>query len=75
MSSVTKFVGRPEGLSTAVIDIATRAQARLNKRFYSMVTRGKPQNVTIVAMARELLGFIWAIGIQTAIEHARAQPA
>jgi transposase len=53
---------RQEGLDQAVIDIAWKAQKRLNTRFKRMRARGKPQNVTIIAMARELLGFMWAIG-------------
>ena len=61
---------RQAGLSDAVIDIAARAQKRLHGRYYSMCLRMKPQNVIIVALARELLGFVWAIGIQTANEHA-----
>lgn len=61
---------RQEGLSEAVIDIAARAQKRLYKRYLSMRARLKPQNVVIVALARELLGFVWAIGIQAANEHA-----
>lgn len=61
---------RQQGLSDAVIDIAARAQRRLHKRYSSMRARLKPQNVVIVALGRELLGFVWAIGIQTANEHA-----
>lgn len=66
---------RQKGLSDAVIDISSRAQQRLYKRFNSMRARLKPQNVIIVALARELLGFIWAIGIQTANEHTEQAPA
>jgi transposase len=53
---------RQAGLDQAVIDIAWRAQKRLNHRFHQMRARLRPQNVAIVAMARELLGFIWSIG-------------
>jgi transposase len=53
---------RQEGLDQAVIDIAWKAQKRLYSRSCSMRARGKPQNLTIVALARELLGFIWSIG-------------
>jgi transposase len=52
---------RQEGIDPAVIDIAWKAQKRLYSRFWGMQKRGKPTNVTIVAMARELAGFIWAI--------------
>lgn len=57
-----RLVRRQEGIDPAVIDIAWKAQKRLNARFLQMRARGKPQNLTIVAMARELLGFIWSIG-------------
>ncbi len=53
---------RQAGLDQAVIDIAWKAQKRLNERFKKMRARGKPQNITIIAMAREMIGFIWAIG-------------
>jgi len=43
------------------IDIAWKAQNRLRTRYLRMRARGKAQNATIVAMAREFLGFVWAI--------------
>jgi transposase len=56
------LVRRQEGVDPAVIDIAWRTQKRLHDRYRRMRARGKPQNVTIVALAREMLGFIWSIG-------------
>jgi transposase len=56
------LVQRQTGLSKEVIDIAWSAQKRLRARYERMKARGKPQNVVIVALARELLGFVWAIG-------------
>jgi transposase len=53
---------RQEGLPEAVIDIAWKAQKRLHARYTRMTARLKPQNVAIVALARELVGFMWAIG-------------
>jgi transposase len=53
---------RQVGLDPAVIDIAWKAQHRLHKRYIRLRVRGRPQNLTIVALARELAGFIWAIG-------------
>lgn len=53
---------RQVGLSKEVTDIAWAAQKRLRTRYERMRARGKPQNVVIVALARELLGFVWAIG-------------
>jgi transposase len=45
-------------------DIAWKAQVRLHQRYLRMRARGKSQQQTIVAIARELAGFIWAIGQQ-----------
>jgi transposase len=44
-----------------VIAMADRAQQRLNKRYWHLVRRGKAHNKAIVAIARELLGFLWAV--------------
>ena len=52
---------RHEGLPKAIIDRAWDAQLRLCKRFRKLTARGKPHNVAIVAVARELTGFIWDI--------------
>lgn len=57
-----RLMRRQEGLDQAIIDISWKAQKRLYDRYRKMRARGKAQNVTIVALARELLGFIWAIG-------------
>lgn len=43
-------------------DIAWKAQVRLHQRYLRMLKRGKTQQQTIVAIARELAGFVWAIG-------------
>lgn len=54
---------RQAGLSEEVRAIAWKAQLRLSRRYWQLAARkAKPQ--VIVAVARELLGFIWAIGIQ-----------
>jgi transposase len=36
----------------------------LPKRYMKLGAAGKPQGKIITAVARELLGFIWAIGIR-----------
>jgi hypothetical protein len=41
--------------------IADKARHRLNGRYRRLVARGKLANVAIAAVARESLGFIWAI--------------
>jgi transposase len=43
--------------------IALRAQQRLHKRYKAMAAHGKNKNQIVAALARELLGFMWAIGV------------
>ncbi len=53
---------RRTGQPAAIIAIADRAQHRLHKRYYRLKEGyNKPHNVVTVAIARELVGFIWAI--------------
>ncbi len=53
---------RCDGLPQPILDIAWNAQKRLHKRYWAMVNRGKRSQVAVVAVARELCGFVWAIG-------------
>ena len=46
----------------AVREIALKAQTRLTARYRALSGRGKKLTVTITAIARELAGFVWAIG-------------
>jgi transposase len=55
---------RNRDLCPAIQDIAWKAQQRLHSRYVRMMGRGANQQKTTVAMARELAGFIWAIGQQ-----------
>jgi transposase len=52
---------RQEALPTSVRDIAWKAQVRLCTRYRRMLARRKKAPVVITAIARELVGFIWAI--------------
>ena len=52
---------RKEGLSEDVLDIAWNAQLRLCHRYRRLIAKGKKHNVVVTAIARELVGFIWAI--------------
>jgi hypothetical protein len=45
-----------------VRDIAAKAQSRLCARYRALSQRGKKLTVAVTAVARELAGFIWAIG-------------
>jgi transposase len=50
---------RQAGQSPEVIAISRRAQHRLHHVHTRMRARGKPANVTVVAVARELACFLW----------------
>lgn len=52
---------RHEGLPKAVVDRAWDAQVRLCQRYRKLTARGKNVGISIVAVARELVGFIWDI--------------
>ena len=45
-------------------DLSWKAQGRLCTRYRRLVSRGKHANVVTVAIARELVGFMWAIATQ-----------
>ena len=60
---------RQEGLSEEVKEIAWKAQHRLNKRYRTLTAAGKEKQKVITAVGRELLGFIWAIGVQVERNH------
>lgn len=53
---------RAENVAPAVRAIAWNAQQRLNTKYKRMLARGKTKQKTLVALARELAGFIWAVG-------------
>lgn len=55
---------RQQGLPAAVTDISWKAQVRLCNRYRRMVTRGKTKQKVVIAVARELLAFMWAIGVE-----------
>ena len=57
----------------AVREIAWKAQCRLHRRYRALIRRNKLKTVAIVAVARELSGFIWAVA--RAVTTARAAPA
>jgi transposase len=64
---------RQRALSAPVTEIAWKAQHRLHDRYCKLLARGKSKQNAIVAVARELLGFIWAIGVQVERD-LQAQP-
>jgi transposase len=54
---------RQQLLSEDVKAIAWKAQHRLYGRYRRLCARGKCPQQVVTALARELLGFIWAIGV------------
>lgn len=52
---------RRVGLAPGVIRIADKAQSRLHRRAMQLYQKGKTKPKVIVAIARELAGFLWAI--------------
>jgi transposase len=63
---------RQAGVPEQIKEIAWKAQHRLHKRYCRLAAAGKDQRKIVTAVGRELLGFIWAIGIQA--ETAARQP-
>jgi len=53
---------RQQDQPAPVVAIATRAQQRLCARYHRLTHQGKPPLAVATTIARELLGFIWAIG-------------
>jgi transposase len=52
---------RLEKLPKPIQDISWKAQVRLCKRYRKLSARGKHANQVVVAIARELIAFMWAI--------------
>lgn len=56
-------IHRPVGVPQDAIDTAWRAQVRLHRRYRQLILRKKKGAVAITAIARELVGFMWAISL------------
>lgn len=63
---------RQEGLSEAVRTMAWKGQLRLTERYAGLQRRGVQANKGCVAVARELAGFVWAVGMQAQREKTAA---
>lgn len=61
---------RRAGQPPEIIALADRAQQRLCRRYRRMMMRGKHHNKIVVAIARELVGYLW-----TALHMAQANDA
>lgn len=63
---------RAERTSPQVQAIAWQAQKRLCARYRHLIHAGKNTPVTTTAVARELVGFIWAIACEVPVNTAKA---
>lgn len=61
-----KLYDRLEALPKSVRDIAWNGQLRMCRRYRHLMAAGKPKVVATTAIAREMVGFIWAIARQVA---------
>lgn len=52
---------RQRGQSEAIRRISWKAQQRLHRLYRRLLGRGKRHQKVVVAVARELVGFMWAI--------------
>ena len=55
---------RQANASDEVKEIAWKAQHRLHYRYARLVGRGKLKQQVVTGVARELAGFVWAIGVE-----------
>jgi transposase len=62
-------------LSDEAKKVAWKAQQRLHNRYQALTARGKNKNQIMAALGRELLGFVWAIGVEAEKQHRPAQAA
>lgn len=62
---------RQQGQDPGIQPISWKAQHRLHRKYTTMLSKGKPSGKAIVAVARELSGFIWSVARE--IEETRRQ--
>lgn len=62
---------RQEGQPASVTFISWKAQQRLHKKYYRLLSKGKAPGKAVTAVARELAGFIWAIAREVETERDR----
>lgn len=67
------LAARQKNVSQEVKDISWKAQHRLNRRYYRLMARGKLKQKVVTAVARELLGFIWHIGVTVEEAYTRSK--
>ena len=65
---------RPADIPQEAKDIAWKAQLRLHKQYRRMMARNKKAQVAVTAVARELVGFMWAIALVVAPSASPPEP-
>jgi transposase len=65
---------RQTTVTPEVKELAWKAQHRLHARYRHLMAKGKCRQEVVTAVSRELLGFIWAIGIEVET-HGRRHPS
>jgi len=72
-----KLQRQRKGQPREIVELAERADGRLHRRYLRLIHRGKSAPAAATAVARESLGFIWAIARLAqglAVEPPRRQP-
>ena len=62
-------------LTDEIKAIAWKAQLRLHRRYQRLQARGKPRQYITTVVARELAGFLWAVGLEVEKQRAQKQAA
>lgn len=65
---------RQATVAPEVKDIAWKAQHRLHTRYRHLLAKGKCKQQVVTAVGRELLGFIWAIGVHVEAKRRQGEP-
>jgi transposase len=68
----SQIAKRCAGQPPEILAEAKEAQTRLNSRYRHLVEKGKKKPVAAIAVARELLGFIWAVTVKNDALHHTA---
>jgi transposase len=61
---------RQTDIDPEIIEIASKAMHRLHSRYQKLLAKGKTKQQVVTAAGRELLGFVWAIGVTAERESA-----
>ena len=66
---------RQQGVSERIKAIAWKAQLRLHRRYQRLQARGKPRQYVTTVVARELVGFLWAVAFEVEKERGQERAA